>query len=429
MGTASKLTDVKVKTAKVGRYGDGAGLMLEVRANPSGTVTSRNWTMRFTSPATGKARWMGLGQYPGVSLSDARQAAGDARKLISQGVDPIDQRAGEREAMQAAGQAPKARTFDQAASLLMESKREGWRNPKHRAQWQSTLDTYASPVIGTKAAAAVTFDDVLTILSPIWTAKPETASRVRGRIEAVLDYAAVIEGAHERSNPARWKGRLDKVLPAPKKVRKVEHHAALPFGKASAFMKQLRALPGTSAQALEFTILTAARSGEVRGMTWGELDLDNAAWTVPAERMKAKVEHRVALSNEAIALLRAIPNNDKPGAPHPGDALVFPSLLKPGRPLSDMSLTAVLRRAKVPVTVHGFRSTFRDWAGETTSHARQTVEHALAHRIPDAAEAAYARGSHFVKRRKLMQDWADYLGKAMADVTPIQASKANMAAA
>lgn len=428
MGAANKLTDAKVKTAKAGRYGDGAGLMLDVRADAAGQVNARNWTMRFTSPATGKARWMGLGQYPAVTLGDARQAAGEARKLISQGVDPIEQRASQREAMLAAGQAPKARTFDQMAELLIESKREGWRNPKHRAQWKSTLDTYASPLIGHKACGAVTFEDMLAILPPIWTEKPETASRVRGRIEAVLDYAAVMEGDHERNNPARWKGRLDKVLPAPKKVRKVEHHTALPFAKAAAFMKQLRAMPGTSARALELTILTAARSGEVRGMTWGEVNLDEATWTVPAARMKAGVEHRVALSKEAVALLRAIPNYDNPGKPHPKGALVFPSRSKAGRPLSDMSLTAVLRRAKVPVTVHGFRSTFRDWAGETTAHARQTVEHALAHRIPDAAEAAYARGSHFVKRHKLMQDWAEFLGREAARVTAIEAGKPSKAA-
>ena len=422
MGAANKLTDAKVKTAKAGRYGDGAGLMLEVRSDPSGAVTSRKWTMRFTSPATGKGRWMGLGQYPDVTLVDARQAAGDARKLISQGIDPIEQRASQREAMLAAGQAPKAKTFDQAAKMLIESKREGWRNPKSAEQWENSLERYVSPVIGNKAAAGVTFDDLLTILTPIWKAKPETASRVRGRVEAVLDYAAVVEDAHERTNPARWKGRLDKVFAPRAKVRKAEHFPALPFKGAPAFMKMLRAMQGTSARALEFAILTAARSGEVRGMVWGEVDLDDARWTVPASRMKAEKEHHIALCEPAVELLRAIPNHADPSKSHKPDSLVFPSLLKPGRPLSDMSLTAVLRRAKVEGTVHGFRSTFRDWAGETTSHARETVEHALAHQLKDKAEAAYARGAHFVKRRKLMQDWADFLGKQAATVTPIAAA-------
>lgn len=421
MAVANKLTDAKVKTAGAGRYGDGAGLMLEVRADSSGAVVARNWTMRFTSPTTGKARWMGLGQYPAVPLSAARAARDDARKLIAQGVDPIDHRAGQREALLAAGQAPKAKTFDQAAALLIESKRQGWRNAKHAAQWQATLDTYASPTIGKKAAAAVTFEDVQAILAPIWTTKPETASRLRGRIEAVLDYAAVVEGALERNNPARWKGRLDKVFAPKAKVRKPKHLRALPFANAAAFMRTLRAMAGVSARALEFTILTASRSGEVRGMCWREVDLDDAAWAVPAERMKAGIEHRVALSKEAVHLLR----NLEKGKP---DELVFPSLLKPGQPLSDMSLTAVLRRAKVDATVHGFRSCFRDWAGETTPHARETVEHALAHRIPDKAEAAYARGAHFLKRRKLMQDWANYLGEAVTTVPPITEAKAAGAA-
>lgn len=424
MGAANKLTDVKVRTAKPGRYGDGAGLMLEVRSDPTGAVTSRKWSVRYTSPTTGKPRWLGAGTYPDVSLVDARQAAAEARKLISQAIDPIDHRAALREAMHAASHAPKALTFDQATAALINSRREGWRNPKSAEQWENSLKRYASPILGTKAASAITFADVMDVLKPIWAIKPETASRVRGRVEAVLDYAAVVEVAHERTNPAKWKGRLDKVLPELKKVRKVEHFAALPFAAAPAFMKILRAMPGVSARALEFAVLTAARSAEVRGMTWGEVNLDDARWIVPDERMKAGKEHHVALSDAAVRLLRAQCAGKEI---KPAD-LIFPSLLKPGRPLSDMSLTAVLRRAAVAATVHGFRSTFRDWAGETTPHARETVEHALAHQIKDKAEAAYARGDHFVKRRKLMQDWADYVGKEAASVTPIRAGKTEKAA-
>jgi integrase len=292
------------------------------------------------------------------------------------------------------------------AEALIESKRPGWRNAKHAAQWKSTLETYACPKLSSLNVQAVDADAVLSVLRPIWTTKTETASRVRQRIEAVLDYATAIR-ARTGENPARWKGHLDHLLAKPSKVRVVKHHAALDWREAPTFMAKLAKRAGIDAQALAFTILTAARSGEVRGMKWGELDLEDAVWTVPGSRIKAGREHRVPLQPAAIALL------GEPGDP---DELVFPSPIKPGKPLSDATLAAVLKRMGQNATVHGFRSTFRDWAGETTSHPREVIEAALAHKLRDKAEAAYARGDLFQKRRKLMEDWADYLASPPAAV-------------
>ena len=252
---------------------------------------------------------------------------------------------------------------------------------------------------------------MLDVLRPIWTTKTETASRVRQRIEAVLDYATATR-ARAGDNPARWRGHLDHLLPRPSRVRVVRHHPALDWRQAPAFMAELAKRQGIDARALAFTILTAARSGEVRGMKWGELDLDDAVWTVPAGRIKASREHRVPLQAAAIALL---------GKPGEADELVFPSPIKAGNPLSDAALAAVLQRMGYNnITVHGFRSTFRDWAGETTPHAREVIETALAHKLKDKAEAAYARGDLFAKRRRLMQDWADFLAKPSAEVVELQ---------
>jgi integrase len=383
-----KLTDRTVKTAGPGRYGDGTvkGLMLVVRDNGS-----RAWVLRYQ--IGGRRRDMGLGPYPEVGLADAREKALEARRLIKRdGKDPIAER----------GRA-KLKTFKEAAKALIESKRPGWRNAKHAAQWSSTLETYAYPKLGALDVQAMDTDAVLDVLRPIWTTKTETASRVRQRIEAVLDYATAIR-ARTGDNPARWRGHLDHLLPRPSKVRAVKHHAALDWRQAPTFMAKLSKRQGIDARALAFTILTAARSGEVRGMRWGELDLDDAVWTVPPNRIKAGREHRVPLQPAAIALL------GNPRGPH---ELVFPSPIKKGKPLSDATLAAVLERMKHgDVTVHGFRSTFRDWAGETTAHAREVVEAALAHRLKDKAEAAYARGDLFQKRRRLMQDWADYLASS-----------------
>jgi integrase len=278
----------------------------------------------------------------------------------------------------------------------------GWRNPKHAQQWANSLETYAHPVMGALLVRDVELQHVMAVLEPIWQAKTETASRVRGRIEQVLDWATA-RGFREGPNPARWRGHLDKLLPAPAKVTRVEHHDALPVDQAPSFMARLCAAPGIGARALEFAILTAARSGEVRGTTWDEIDLDAAVWTVPADRMKAGREHRVPLSPAALALLRSLPR-------WPDNPLVFAA--PRGGVLSDMTLAAVLRRMKVAAVPHGFRSTFRDWAAERTHFPREVAEMALAHAIGDKVEAAYRRGDLFDKRRRLMDDWAVFLDSA-----------------
>lgn len=334
----------------------------------------------------GRRHDLGLGAYPDVTLAMARLKATDARRLILDGDDPIAKR---RQAQ------PK--TFKDAALELIESKRSGWKNAKHAAQWTSTLEAYVFPTLGPMQVTKIATADVVGALKPIWSQKPETANRVRQRIEAVLDYASAL-GIREGDNPARWRGHLDNLLPKPTKVRAVQHHPALPHADISEFMDALSTRKGVSARALTFTILTAARSGETRGMTWAEVDLDNGVWTIPAQRMKAAKEHRVPLTLTAIAQL---------GERGADTDLVFGSETKAGKPISDMSMTALLRRMEYDnITVHGFRSTFRDWAGETTSFPREVIEAALAHGIKDKAEAAYARSDLFDKRRDLMQAWS-----------------------
>ena len=373
------LSAQKVKTAKPGRHGDGRGLFLYVK--PSGT---RSWILRYQVQS--RRRDLGLGAYPDVSLAMARERAAEARQLIANGEDPIGKK-----------QQSKPKTFKDAALELIEKKRHGWKNAKHAAQWTSTLESYVFPKIGRVQVSKIETADVIGTLTPIWSDKPETANRIRQRIEAVIDYASAL-GIRTGDNPARWRGHLDHLFPKPKKVRAVKHHAALPHAEIANFMAELSARTGVAAQALGFTILTAARSGETRGMTWGEVDLEKATWTIPAQRMKAGKEHRVPLSKGAIALL---------GVRRDANKLVFESEAKPGKPISDMSMTAVLRRMKRDdITVHGFRSTFRDWAGETTSFPREVTEAALAHGIKDKAEAAYARSDLFDKRRLLMEAWA-----------------------
>jgi integrase len=291
---------------------------------------------------------------------------------------------------------------------LIELKRSGWRNSKHAAQWASTLEAYAFPVIGHKPPQDVTLADIKAILLPIWSTKTETASRLRQRIEAVLDYAAV-HGLRDSNNPARWKGTLDKVLPAPSRVATKSHHPSLPYERVAEFMAALREHEGMSARCLEFVILTACRSGEARGATWDEIDLDFATWTIPAARMKARREHRIPLSKPALELLRALPRID-------GEPYVFPA--PRGGALSDMSLCVLLRRMQsppqwtdksgAPIVTHGFRSTFRTWCEEQTNYPRSVTEAALAHVNADKVEAAYQRSDLFERRRALMEDWAAY---------------------
>lgn len=378
------LSAQKVKTIGPGRHGDGRGLFLYVK--PSG---ARSWVLRYQ--VTGRRRDLGLGAYPDVTLAMARERASEARRLIAEGQDPIAKK-----------HQAKPKTFKDAAYELIESKRPGWKNAKHAAQWPSTLEAYVFPKIGRLQITKVQTVDVMSCLTPIWSEKPETANRVRQRIEAVIDYASAL-GIRKGDNPARWRGHLDNLLPKPTKVKAVKHHPALPHAEIADFVADLSGRNGIAARALEFTILTAARSGETRGMTWAEVDLENGIWTIPAERMKAGKEHRVPLTSQAVACL---------GSRGEDASLVFESETKPGKAISDMSMTAVLRRMKrSDITVHGFRSTFRDWAGETTGFPREVIEAALAHGIKDKAEAAYARSDLFDKRRKLMEAWASVAAK------------------
>ena len=390
---AKELTALEVGRLKApGTHAVGgvAGLILQI--SPSG---ARSWILRVL--VGGKRREMGLGAFPDVTLAQAREKARETRAAIEDGRDPVAERAAARSALIAARGVET--TFDEAARKFIESKSSEWSNPKHAAQWAATLNTYASPVIGSLQVRDVTLGHITKILEPIWAIKTETASRVRGRIECVLDWATV-HGYRDGENPARWKGHLDKILPKPSKVSKVEHHAALPHGEVAAFIAELHKRAGMAARALEVLILTACRSGEVRGARWAEIDLDNKLWVIPEARMKAGKEHRIPLSDRVVEIIKALPrlvDND----------LVFPAPRK--GVLSDMTLGAVLKRMGRPdLTAHGFRSTFRDWAGETTAYPREVIEHALAHQLKDKAEAAYARGTLFEKRRSLMDDWAKH---------------------
>lgn len=379
------------------------GLALQVL--PTG---GRSWVLRVM--IGGKRRDMGLGGYPDVKLAEAREQAEAARKQIRSNVDPIKVRAAEKAALRAG--AGKNIVFQDAALAFIEANEASWRNDKHRQQWRNSLEAYAYPVIGKLHLRDIELPHILKILEPIWEGKTETATRLRGRVEQVLDWGTV-RGYREGLNPARWRGHLDKLLAKPKKLAKVKHHAALPWAEIGDFMAKLRKAEGMGARALEFVILTACQSGEVRGATWAEIDLDAAVWTIPAERMKAGKPHSVPLSDAAVALLKALPRMA-------GTNYVFPA--PRGGQLSDMTLTAVLRRMDLDVVPHGFRSTFREWAGESSGHPREVIEHALAHQLADKAEAAYQRGSLFPKRVKLMQDWANFCAKpTLAKVVPMQA--------
>lgn len=392
---APELTALQVQriTSKgFNSVGGVSGLGLYV--SPGG---ARSWVLRYH--VDGKRREMGLGPFPDVTLAQAREKARAERDKLDKGHDPIAMRDAERRA-NAAARATQM-TFKTAAGKLMASLQAGWKNEKHGKQWEATLTTYAYPLIGELDVRDIGLPHVLQVLEPIWHAKNETASRVRGRVEAVLDWATV-GGYREGPNPARWKGHLEYKLAKPSKVAKVEHHAALPVADVGAFMSQLRQQAGTGARALEFAILTATRSGEVRGAVWDEFDLDAAMWVIPKERMKAGREHRVPLSPAALALVKSMPK--VAGSPY-----VFAA--PRGGMLSDMTLSAVMRRMKVDAVPHGFRSTFRDWAGERTSYPRDVCEMALAHTISNQAEAAYRRGDMLDKRRRLMNEWAEFVSR------------------
>ena len=398
-GIMGKLTVLKMRSLySPGRYGDGDGLWLQVR-----DADHKSWLLRFT--LHGRAREMGLGSTGLVSLAEAREAGLEARRLLREGIDPLERRIAQR----AAARAKEAPSFREVAGFYTDAHNAGWKNAKHRAQWGATLDAYAHPVFGDRRIADVGTGEVMRALEPIWREKAETASRLRGRIEAVLDYAAA-RGWRTGENPARWKGHLANLLPSRSKLERVQHHAALPWAEVGAFVAKLRGQPGTGALALEFAILTAARTGEAIGATWSEIDLGGAAWTVPAERMKAGREHRVPLSGAALAVLRRAAALHGEGTPAPGAPVFLGRGV--GKPLSNMALLALLKRmGRADLTAHGFRSTFRDWASERTGVQREVAEAALAHTLRDKVEAAYRRGDLFEKRRRLMYDWTAWCAR------------------
>lgn len=414
---AKELTDLAVKRLKIpGRYMVGGADGLHIRIHGQ----SKAWVLRVAVGARLNSkgepsvhrRDIGLGPYSEVSLAEAREKARELRKQIRNGIDPLLQKKQNTEALLA--QQAKAKTFRECASAVIANKSRELKNAKHLAQWQSTLETYVFPAIGERVVANITKADVVAVLGPIWETKNETASRLRGRIEVILDYAKAM-GYREGDNPATWKGNLEPILGKIK--REVKSQPSLPYTEISAFMNELKKRDGISARALEFVILTAARAGEVFGATWDEIYLNNQIWIIPASRMKAGREHRIPLTENAVKLLQGL-------AHIAGNPYMFPA--PNGGKLSDMALTMLIRKMhareqkegrkgfidprqnKVVVT-HGFRSTFRDWAGETTHHPREVIEHALAHQLKDKAEAAYARGTLFDKRRMLMNDWGDYI--------------------
>lgn len=383
----NKLTDTECKAAsKPGMLGDGGGLYLNVK--PTG---SKSWA--FVWKASGKRREMGLGAYPAISLAKARKLAVECRESVAEGHNPIAER-----------QKAAEPDFADCADLFLASMEGQWRNEKHRAQWRMTLSEYARPLSSMKVSEIGT-DDVLRVLTPLWQSRPETASRLRGRIERVLDYAKA-RGWRTGENPALWRGHLKNILPARQRLTR-GHHAAMPYREVPAFVQELPSKAAMAARALEFLILTACRSGEVLGATWAEIDLSAALWTIPAGRMKAGKEHRVPLSARALAIVQALHDTRQ-------SVYVFPGHAK-GKPLSGMAFTMLMRRMEADAyTPHGFRSAFRDWAGDCTSFPRDVAEHALAHRVGDATEQAYRRSDALEKRRKLMEAWADFCEARLA---------------
>ena len=393
---------------KPGRYSDGDGLWLQVTQ-----TGSKSWLFQYAMSR--RTRQMGLGSARTVSLAEARDLAADLRKLVSQGKDPL----AVRDAEQAKARAEHARAicFREAAEQFIEQRKLGWRNAKHAAQWKSTLSTYAYPVIGDVAVGAIDRGMILAILEPIWTTKTETAVRLRSRMENILD-AAKARGWRAGDNPAAWRGHLDKILPARRAVQKVRHHPAAPYCEIPGLMAELRGRNDQSAKALEFTILTACRTGEAIGARWDEIDFAQKTWIIPAERMKAGREHRVPLSARALELVKGLPRErDNP--------FVFLGN-KPGKHLSNMAMLELIRDLRPGLTVHGFRSSFRDWTSEQTSYSREVAEMALAHAISDKSEASYRRGDLLEKRRRLAEDWSKYcrdkVARGAQNVVPIRAA-------
>lgn len=413
------LTQLQVKNAKSGRHADGGGLHLLVKE-----TGARSWVFRFM--LNGRSRDLGLSRCPEalvllnksggeeLSLSQARDVAAIYRLKVKAGIDPLEEREHEAAEKAAASQAAKAKavSFRTVAETYMAANEASWRNDKHRQQWRNTLSTYVYPVIGDLSVGDVSTSHVLEIIEPLWKLKPETASRVRGRIETILD-AAKARGYREGENPARWRGHVEQILPARSRLTR-GHHKAMPYSDLPAFLTELHAKQAGAALALEFTLLTAARTGEVIGATWDEVDLNKAIWVIPAARMKAGREHRIPLADRAVEILKTMMSL--------GQDHVFVG--NKGK-MSSMAMAMLLRRMGQDVTVHGFRSTFRDWAAECTGYPHEVCEMALAHTIENRAEAAYRRGDLFEKRRRLMDDWALFCSGAAtagATITPIRSA-------
>jgi integrase len=394
--TIGKLTAMRVATLAKGTeralHGDGGGLWLQV------TAGGASWVFRYRVDG-GRLREMGLGPLYTINLAEAREKALRCRQLRLDGRDPIDERRAER--AQRRIDAAKAMTFKQCAEAYIAAHQAGWRNAKHTAQWPASLNRYAYPIVGALPVQAIDLGLVMKVIEPIWSTKPETASRVRGRIESVLDWATT-RGYRQGENPARWRGHLESQLPKKTKVRAVEHHAALPYREIGAFMVKLQKQGGVGSRALEFAILTGARTGEIIDARWTEISMADRLWTIPAARMKAGKEHRVPLSDTAVELLTEL-------LPRSG-GYVFTGA-REGRPMSHMTLLMTLRRlGRGDLTVHGFRSTFSDWCAEQTNFPTEVREMALAHAVSDRVEAAYRRGDLFEKRRQLAEAWAKYCG-------------------
>jgi len=401
------LTELKIKHAQAGYWLDGGGLYLQVSK-----TGAKSWIYRYQ--LHGKRREMGLGSLASVPAKEARLRAAEARALVHDKIDPVEHRrqqaaaAAERAAQAAAGTV----TFKAVALEYIKANRAGWKNAKHVSQWTNTLKQYVYPIAGEVPVGAVDTDMVLRILNPIWLTKTETAKRLRGRIEAVLAYAKV-KGYRHGENPAAWRGHLDNVLPKPGTIAPHKHHPALPYDEMGGFMAKLREVSGVSPLCLEFVILTACRSGEALGAKWSEIDEGKGVWTIPAKRMKGRREHRVPLSKVAMAVIeraRKLRQNE----------YLFPGV-RSGKPMSDMSLLMLLRRLHPGVTVHGFRSSFRDWAAEVTHYPGDLAEMALAHTVANKVEAAYRRGDMFEKRRQMMTDWATWCDpKNLDNVLPLK---------
>ena len=399
---AERITALFVRHVKrVGKYVDGGNLYLQVRRSTrklASDAVTKSWLFRYSR--FGKDSWLGLGPYPDVSLAEARHLASAERKKLRQDIDPLRDKRERQSAARAAHEG--SLTFADCAGRYVDAQAPGWSNAKHIEQWRTTLEKLAGPIIGHLPVDQIDTALVMRCVEPLWTTRTETASRLRGRIEAVLDWATV-RGYRKGDNPARWRGHLDKLLPRPSQVGRVRHHPALAYTDIGAFMQQLRRDSGVASRALEFTILTAARTNEIIRAEWSEFDLDRKVWLVPVERMKSKRPHRVPLSTAAVAALAAVKGRNR--------TYVFPGH-KRGSHLSNAAMMQVLKRLeKSNITVHGFRSTFRDWCAEATNHPAHVAEMALAHTLRDKTEAAYRRGDLLEKRARLMADWAHYCGK------------------